>query len=66
MVAALEARLVVMGYHLALADTTYDSLTAHIRPQLPATGRFDGHRIADLTTQQRLASTSAPRSSCAL
>ncbi len=62
-VTALEARLVSLGYHLALADQAYDSLTAasvrsfQRRASLPVTG------VADPATRQKLASGSAPRSS---
>jgi peptidoglycan hydrolase-like protein with peptidoglycan-binding domain/glucan-binding YG repeat protein len=62
-VQALEARLVALGYHCALADTTYDALTAisvkafQRRAGLSQTGQ------ADTTTQSRLESSTAPRSS---
>jgi peptidoglycan hydrolase-like protein with peptidoglycan-binding domain/glucan-binding YG repeat protein len=62
-VRALESRLVELGYHYACADTQYDSLTSssvrafQTRAGLGATG------TADLTTQDRLALPTAPRSS---
>jgi peptidoglycan hydrolase-like protein with peptidoglycan-binding domain len=61
-VLALEQRLVALGYHYALADANFDSLTASSvktfqrRTGLAQTG------IADAATQAGLASPTAPRS----
>ena len=61
-VTALETRLVDLGYHLDLANSIYDGLTAASVRSFQQRAGLGLTGVADLTTQQRLAASTAPRS----
>jgi len=61
-VTALETRLVELGYHLDLANTVYDGLTVTSVRSFQQRAGLGVTGVADLTTQQRLAASTAPRS----
>jgi peptidoglycan hydrolase-like protein with peptidoglycan-binding domain len=62
-VVSLEVRLIELGYHLALADDRYTSLTSSSIKAFQKRAGLGITGIADLTTQQRLAASTAPRTS---
>ena len=61
-VADLEAQLVNLGFHLAAADTAYDSLTASSVRAFQSRAGLAQTGVADLNTQSRLYASTAPRS----
>lgn len=61
-VAALEARLVNLGFHLAAADASFDGLTASSVRAFQARAGLAQTGVADLNTQNRLYASTAPRS----
>ena len=58
----LETRLVALGYHYGLADSTYDALTASSVKAFQRRAGLTMTGVADQITQVRLAASSAPRS----
>ena len=60
-VVSLEVRLIELGYHLDLADDRYTSLTATSVKAFQKRAGLGITGIADLTSQNRLAAGTAPR-----
>ncbi len=58
----LECRLVALGYHYAVPDNYYDSLTVASIQSFQRRIGFAATGVADLLTQARLTAASAPRS----